>query len=529
MARATLRRRADHPLVCYFEAGITGRQLDEASSSLACALAARGFASGDRLVTHLQNSPQVVIALLATLKLGGILVPTNPMYRSRELRHILDDSEPCALMTSDDLWLEVGRSAAEGSSVRHVITTSPLDFLNGTVPPRLLAGLQRRSAEGTEDLVALIKSYAGGEVATPIVAGDDPAALIYTSGTTGPPKGAIITHRNLIADAVLWRTWLDLDESDILMGVAPLFHITGLAAGAALSLLAGAPLVLAHRFDAATTIDLIERHRTTFIVGAITVFTAIMNDPTFRRERLQSLRLTLSGGAPVAPAMVTRWREAAGTYIQNCYGLTETTSLTHLVPVGQEAPVDPGSGALSIGIPVSGIDVEVHDDAGRPLPPGEIGEIVIGGPPVTPGYWRKPEETATALPDGRLRTGDVGFMDEQGWFYLVDRRKDLIVASGYKVWPREVEDVLLEHPAVREAAVVGAPDAYRGETVHAFISLRPGHATEPAELIGFCRERMAAYKYPRAITMLEELPKTATGKILRRELREGITPDASSD
>jgi len=217
--------------------------------------------------------------------------------------------------------------------------------------------------------------------------------------------------------------------------------------------------------------------------------------------------------------VVAQFRARFGHYIRNGYGLTETTSPTHAVPLGREAPVDPRTGALSIGVPVYNVRAWISDDEGRPVPPGETGEIVVQGPMVVPGYWNKPAETAAAMrPDG-FRTGDVGFMDAEGWFYVVDRKKDMINAAGYKVWPREVEDVLYTHPAVREAAVVGIADAYRGETVKAVISLKPGQETTAEDIIAFCRARMAAYKYPRTVAIIDELPKTPTGKILRRELR----------
>jgi long-chain acyl-CoA synthetase len=235
---------------------------------------------------------------------------------------------------------------------------------------------------------------------------------------------------------------------------------------------------------------------------------------------MASLRTVYSGGAPIAPATADAWERRFGTRIQSAYGLTETTSPSHATPLGRRSPVDGRTGALSIGVPVFNTVVRIVGDSGDELPPGEIGELVTSGPPVVPGYWAKPEETEQALPGGALHTGDVGFMDADGWFYLVDRKKDQINAAGYKVWPREVEDVLYEHPAVREAAVVGVPDAYRGETVKAYVSLKPGHTTAPAELVAFCRERLAAYKYPREVELLDELPKTATGKILRRDLRE---------
>jgi long-chain acyl-CoA synthetase len=313
---------------------------------------------------------------------------------------------------------------------------------------------------------------------------------------------------------------MSIDEHDVVLGVAPLFHITGLVGHIGISLLSSAPLVLGYRFDPEATLDLIEQHRVTFVIGAITVYIALMNAPSAASRDLSSLRKAYSGGAPIAPTTVEAFEERFGAYIHNIYGLTETTSPALGVPFHAKAPVDPTSGALSVGVPVFDTLVTVVGEDRHELPVGEVGEFVIRGPEVVPGYWNKPEETENAIPGGALHTGDVGFMDEDGWFYLVDRKKDQINAAGYKVWPREVEDVLYAHSAVREAAVVGVPDEYRGESVKAFVSLNPGVEVTTDELIAFCRERMAAYKYPRTIDLVDELPKTPTGKILRRLLRD---------
>ena len=239
-------------------------------------------------------------------------------------------------------------------------------------------------------------------------------------------------------------------------------------------MLAACPLVINHRFDPQVIIDAMREHRPTFTIGSITVFINLSAQPEVTREDWSSFRMIYSGGAPIAPAITERFLEKTGLYIHNLYGLTETNSPSHAVPLGKKAPVDPISGALSVGVPMFNTVVRILDDDGKEVPAGENGEIAISGPEVVPGYWNKPEETATGLPGGELLTGDVGFMDEDGWFYVVDRKKDMINASGYKVWPREVEDVLYSHPAVHEAAVVGVPDEYRGETVKAYVSLKPG-------------------------------------------------------
>ncbi|MEO3824525.1 AMP-binding protein [Actinomadura sp. B10D3] len=484
---------------------ITWRDLGRRSDAFAAALAAEGLRPGDRAALYLQNVPEFVIALLGVWKAGGIAVPVNPMNKARELDLVLRDAGASALVALSGLYEDVAREVITGTGVGTVVTVAEPD----------------RPAAGTLDLADLVDRFAGRSPAAPArPSPDDVALLTYTSGTTGPPKGAMNTHGNLVFNAQTYRDWIGIGPGDVILGVAPLFHITGMVGHVALSLLTGARLVLMNRFDPARAIDTIRAERATFTVGSITVFIALLNAPNAARDALATLTKIYSGGAPIPPSTVAAFRDAFGQYVHNIYGLTETTSPSHAVPLGAEAPVDPVTGALSVGVPVFDTVVRVVGDDGRELPPGEIGELVTSGPQVVPGYWNKPEETAAALPGGALRTGDVGYMDAGGWFYLVDRKKDQINAGGYKIWPREVEDVLYEHPAVREAAVVGVPDEYRGETVKAFVSLRPGADAGPEELIAFCRDRMAAYKYPRAVEILDEIPKTVTGKLLRRALRD---------
>jgi len=512
---------ADRPFLYYFDTAVTGAVVDADSDALAAALGARGLGRGDRVALFLQNVPQFVIALLAAWKLGAIAVPVNPMLKERELRYVLADSGARALISQQDLWQATVAQTIAGTEVAVAITTSPLDYLDqGAAPPPVLASVTRTATPGATDLGELLREHAG-QRPTPVTLGPgDVALLTYTSGTTGDPKGAMNTHGNVVFNACTFRDWMSLTPRDVVLGGAPLFHITGLIAHIAVGMLVPMPIVLGYRFEPATIIQLAERHRCTFTVMVITAFTALANDPAMAGADLSSLTKAYSGGAPIAPSIVERFEREVGPYIHNVYGLTETTSPSHAVPFGHRAPVDQASGALSIGVPVFNTVVRILGDDGQELPPGAIGEIATRGPMVVPGYWNRPDATEQTLPGGELHTGDVGFMDRDGWFYLVDRKKDMIVASGYKVWPREVEDTLLRHPAVREAAVVGVPDAYRGETVWAYVSLRPGASATPDELIGFCRAELAAYKYPRRVEVLADLPKTSTGKLLRRELRE---------
>jgi long-chain acyl-CoA synthetase len=521
MFRASVARAPETVALRYFDGALTLRELDQQTDALAAALLARGFQPGDRLAVYLQNCPQFVIGMVAAWKAGGMMVSVNPMNRARELTYLLTDSGASVLLCHDDLYEQVAREVVPGSAVHTVLTTSPLDY-QARNDQRLFAGYAPIRVAGTEDLVEVIGAHRG-QVPPPVEPTlDDIAFLTYTSGTTGVPKGAMNTHRNVVFTAQVYRDWCGVGgpAGDVVLGVAPLFHITGLIGHIAVSMLVPTTLVLAYRFHPDVMLDTIREHRPTFTIGAITAFIALLNTPGMSRADWTSFQRIYSGGAPIAPSVLAQFQDATGLYIHQAYGLTETTSPSHCGPPGVEAPVDPASGALSVGLPVFNTVVRIQDDDGKDLPTGEIGELVTAGPQVVAGYWNKPEETARSLPGGALHTGDVGFMDEQGWFYLVDRKKDMINAAGYKVWPREVEDVLYGHPAVREAAVVGVPDTYRGETVRAYVSLKPGASATPEELIAFCRERMAAYKYPRQLELVDELPKTVTGKILRRELRD---------
>jgi long-chain acyl-CoA synthetase len=328
------------------------------------------------------------------------------------------------------------------------------------------------------------------------------------------------THAAMAFNSQTYRDWMGFTAEDSVLGVAPLFHITGLIGHMGIALIAACPLVISHRFEPQVIIDAIREHRPTFTIGSITVFINLSGQPDVTKADWSCFRMIYSGGAAIAPAITDQFLEKTGVYIHNLYGLTETNSPSHAVPLGSKAPVDPKSGALSVGLPIFNTVVRILDEARNEVPAGENGEIAISGPEVVHGYWNKPKETAEGLPGGELLTGDIGFMNEDGWFYVVDRKKDMINASGFKVWPREVEDVLYSHPAVHEAAVVGVPDEYRGETVKAFVSYNPGTTVSEDELIAFCKEQMAAYKYPRSITFLDDLPKTTSGKVLKRELRD---------
>ncbi|MET8785250.1 MULTISPECIES: AMP-binding protein [unclassified Streptomyces] len=509
--------RADRTALSYFDGRITYAELDALSDSVAGHLAARGLERGDRVAILLQNSPHFVLALLGAWKAGAIVVPVNPMYKSGEVTHVLRDSEAVALVCSDRAWESYLRETAVGSSVRIVLTACELD-LQTRCDARVLTFERLEPAADADDLVTVAGQ--GAKAPEGRAPGPSDIALIsYTSGTSGTPKGATNTHGNIMYNAERQRTGLGLPEAPVYFALAPLFHITGMVCELVACLTSGGTLVLAYRFEPGVVLDAFAEHRPHYTVGPSTAFMALAAHPAVTPDHFSSFQVISSGGAPLPPALVEKFRAGFGPYIRNGYGLTECTAPCASVPPGREAPVDPVSGTLAVGVPGPDTVVRILDDRGEELPFGEQGEIVVRGPQVVPGYWRRAEATAETFPEGELRTGDIGFMDEQGWLYVVDRKKDMINASGFKVWPREVEDVLYTHPAVREAAVVGVPDGYRGETVKAYISLRPGSEADPDALAAYCKERLAAYKYPRQVEILPELPKTASGKILRRELR----------
>jgi long-chain acyl-CoA synthetase len=511
----TVSELADRPLLHSFKTPIGAREVADLVDGLASGMQSHGVRHGDRVGLYLQNDPQYVIALLAAWRLGAVAVPCNPMLRHRELAHHLQDAGVSALVVLDDLYEIADRAREEAVGIGLVIVTGR-DDLQG------LPSSSERAAPpvGTCDLLTLSRDHARTPYERVNPEPNDVAVLTYTSGTTGPAKGAMNTHGNIAYASRCYRDWLGVQSGDTILGIAPLYHVTGLTGHIGLALASGASLILAHRFDPAIVAELLQHHRATVTIAAITAFMALANDERARAYDYSSIRRAYSGGAPVPPAVVTDLHERLGLTIRPVYGLTETTGPTHFAPPDADPPVHSGTGALSVGLLAPGTQARIAGEHGETLPAGELGEVLVRGPQIVPGYWQRPEETAAAIPDGELHTGDVGVIDSEGWLYLVDRRKDMIIASGFKVWPREVEDVLYEHEAVREAAVVGVPDEYRGETVWAYVSLKPGLGIDPAELVAHCRERLAAYKYPRIVHILDELPKTPSGKILRRELRE---------
>ncbi|ROZ84114.1 class I adenylate-forming enzyme family protein [Gordonia sp. OPL2] len=495
-----VRDEPDAPALAYRDRKLTVREVDDLADALADALSERGVDKGSRVGVHLQNVPQYALIFVALWKLGAIGVLINPMYFGRELHGIVDDAEPVGIIAGDRDVERVRASLTAGSAPWVIGTSDSFDPTD-------------------DELMTLVHRHIGGRPPAVDVTGDDIALLVYTSGTTGPPKGAMNSHANIMAVASSFARLGGIGSGSVAFALAPLFHITGAVLLGALPLVQRAELVLAGRFAPDAALDAIRDHRVTYTIGSITAFTAMMNSPHAQPDHFASATSLFSGGAPVPQSTVIRFQERFGRYIHNAYGMTETSSGVIAVAPGTIAPAEPDRGTLSVGKPLDGVHAVVVDADDRPLGPGAEGELVLSGPQIISGYWRNPDASTAAIPGGRLHTGDVAMIDDDGWVYIVDRMKDQINVSGYKVWPREVEDVLYEHPAVLEAAVVGVPDDYQGESVVAYVSVREGFTVSGAELIDFARDRLAAYKRPRRVEFVDDLPKTQTGKIQRRLLR----------
>ncbi len=462
---------------------MTYRELDDLTAQVAGLLTAAGIGPGDRVGIMLPNVPEFAVVYFGALRVGGIVVPMNPLLRAREVAHYLGDSGAKAVFTSPFSVEEV-RAGAPGSTAVTVVDGGFSDLVAAARPLREVAA--------RDD--------------------DDTAVILYTSGTTGRPKGAELTHGNLLSNARVTSTDLvQITPDDVLFGGLPLFHCFGQTCGLNAALLNGASVSLLARFDPRTAFDLAREHGVTVLEGVPTMFAALagLDEVT----ALPRLRLAVSGGAALPVEVLRRFESRFGCTVLEGYGLSETSPVASFNHPGRPRKVG------SIGQPVSGVEMAVVDDDGKPVPVGEVGEIAVRGDNVMKGYWNAPEATAAVLSaDGWLRTGDMGRQDDDGYFFIVDRKKDLIIRGGYNVYPREIEEVLYEHPAVAEAAVIGIPHPTHGEEVGAVVVLRPGAEATADELRSYVRERVAAYKYPRQVWLADALPKGPTGKILKREI-----------
>jgi long-chain acyl-CoA synthetase len=455
-------------------------------------LRSKGVSEGDRVAIQLPNVPYFPVLYFGALRVGAVLVPMNPLLKSREVAFHMSDSGAQVLFAWPDF-----AEAAEGGAKEagaECILTKPGEFegLLGEAEP----------VEENADR-----------------ADDDPAVIIYTSGTTGTPKGATLKHANLTAGATTGRELVDLDVEDIAVATLPLFHVFGMNSVMNAALANGGSITLVPRFEPGKVLEVIERDRATVFAGVPTMFSALLNHPGRESTDTSSLKFCISGGAAIPVEVLHAFEEAFGTTILEGYGLSETTGMASFNLPGKRK-------AGSIGVPVGGTEMKIVDDDGNELPPGEPGELIIRGPFVMREYWDRPDATEDTMGGGWLHTGDIAKVDEDGYFFIVDRKKELIIRGGYNVYPREIEEVIYSHPAVREAAVVGVPHDDLGEEVGAAVAVREGEQLTPDDLRAYVKERVAAYKYPRVVWLVDELPKGPTGKILKREIE---APDGDGD
>jgi long-chain acyl-CoA synthetase len=526
----------NHTAITYYGTQITYAQLSNLANRFATSLQRLGVLKGDRVALALPNIPQFPIAFYGALRAGAVVVPTNPLYTEREMLHQLVDAGAKVLVMLDSFY-PVVRKIKQTTALEQVIVTSPADFL--PQPLRILYPLSQRynnkdpqpalsrkeiDADTTlHQMLPMLKSRrrAGIELFNlPIQAkSNDLAVLQYTGGTTGLSKGAMLTHGNLLVNAYQTYAWMPEIEMgrETALCVAPFFHSYGLTVGMNLSILNASSMILIPRFNAKAVLKAIQRYQPTLFPGIPAMYTAILRAAGKHTESLQSIKLCLSGASPLPAQLQTDFNKAThGTLVEG-YGLSEAAPVTHANPLTDKCRNG------SIGLPLPDVEAAIlNPETGALLPPGENGEIVVKGPNIMQGYWNREDETRNMFINGWMRTGDIGYMDEDGYFYIIDRSKDMILASGFNVFPREVEEVLYSHPAIMEAGVVGIPDPYRGETVAAFIVLNKGYEASDQlkqEIVTFCKEGLAAYKVPKRLEFRASLPKSIIGKILRRELR----------
>ena len=521
----------DHTATLFYGAKLTYRELDEKADRFAAGLRGIGVKKGDRVGVMLPNSPMYLIAFFGILRAGGTVVQTNILYKARELEELYADAGATAVVTLD-IFLPNVLKAKPNTPIKHVVVADAKDFL-----PGLLAALypikkkKDMKKEGHWPLVVprepwvsrfmdLLASPPQPGKEPPVDPATDVAVFQYTGGTTGTPKGAMLTHHNLVANVYQCAAWVPFSKpgQEVMMAALPMFHVFGLTVAMLIAVKLGAAIVLhPNPREIGAILKLITKHRPTLFPGVPTMYVGLLGHPRLAKANLRGIRACLSGAAPLPMEVRRRFEQLTGGKLVEGFGLTEASPVTHANPLTEGGLVKE-----CIGIPLPDTDAKVVDpEAGvKEMPMGETGELVIKGPQVMKGYWNKPDETARVLRDGWLYTGDIARIDEDGYFYIVERKKDMIIASGYNVYPREVEEVLFKHPAVQEAAVIGVPDPYRGETVKAFVILKAGATATAEELMAYSKEHLAAFKVPKAVEFRAELPKSMVGKVLRRTLRE---------
>jgi len=527
----SVKRFPRHPVIIFpgvlgDDCRLTYHELNQQANKLANALLSLGVKKGDRVALLMPNCPQFVISYYAALKIGGIVVATNPLYSPREMEFQLKDCSAETTIVLSPFYKTIA-ALRQRTSIRNIVVTNIKEYL----PPfsRLLFTLFRERKEGhrvdisgEENVYSFQNLIREADAAPPqvTVEPEDVAMLQYTGGTTGLSKGAVATHRNVLANVLQMKAWatpINVKEGEeIALGVMPLFHVYGMVTVMHFTVATGSAMLLLPRFQINQVLKMINRYKPAFFPGVPTMYVAVINHPEVKKYNLRSIRACISGAAPLPVEVQEKFEELTGGKLVEGYGLSEAPTATHCNPLTGKRKVG------SIGVPLPDVEAKIMDmESGeKEMAIGEVGELVIKAPQVMKGYWNRPEETKMVLRQGWLYTGDLAKMDEDGFFTIVDRKKELIIAGGYNVYPREVEEVLYEHPKIKEVACYGVPDPYRGQTVKVAIVLKEGQTATAEEIIEFCRERLARYKVPKLIEFRTELPKSPIGKVLRRVLME---------
>ncbi len=516
------KRFPDNVALVYMGKRISYKELDSLVNRFARALKDLGVGKGDKVAMLLPNIPQIVISNYATYRIGAVTAMNNPLYTERELSYQLDDSDAKVLVTLD-LLLPRALAIKDQTKIESIITCHINDYLPFPVKqlfPFVKKDMYRKVevGPGVFEFMDLVRRYPNTPVENE-AEWDDVGALLYTGGTTGVSKGAMLTHANLSCNTQQLRTWFYTfkDGEESMLAVFPFFHAAGYTGPQNTTLLMAGADILVPRPEPDIIVDMLRKYRPSIVPGVPTIYVGLLNNEKFRNMDLSFIKMFIAGAAPLSLDTINQLKElTGGSGIVNVYGLTEITPMGTATPVGGKEK--PGT----VGVPLPSTDLRIVDvETGtKDMPLGEPGEILFKGPQVMKGYYKKPEETAKAVRDGWVYTGDIGFMDEDGYITIVDRKKDMIVAAGYNIFPQEVDEVLFQHPKVLEACTIGVPDEYRGETVKSYIVLKPGESLDKEEVISYCKEKLAAYKVPKIIEFIDELPKSAVGKILRRELKE---------
>ena len=501
---------------------ISYRELEDQVNRFAAALNGLGVDKGDKVAMVLPNIPQMVIATYAVWRIGAVVVMNNPLYTERELTHQLGDSESKVAVCLDLLAPKM-LSLQKNTGIKKMIACHIRDYLPFPLKqlfPFVKKEMHRPVAPG-EDILEFtdLMRTARAKPAPVDVGFDDLAALLYTGGTTGVSKGVMLTHANLSINVQQFKALLyDMAEgNERVLGVLPFFHSAGFTAGMNHCIYRGFTDVLVPKPDLDIFIKLIKKYRPSIFGGVPTMYVGLLNHPKLPpKSELSFIKGSVSGAAPLAVETLKRWEDRVGAQIIEVYGMTEMSPISHANPWGGKTK------AGSVGIPFPDTDCRVVDvETGeKDMPVGEPGEILLKGPQQMRGYYKRPDETGDSIRDGWFYTGDIGYMDEEGYLFVVDRKKDMIIAGGFNIYPRDIDEILYEHPKILEACAIGLPDAYRGETVKAFVVLQPGQTMTEKDVMDYCREKLAAYKVPKMVEFTNELPKSAIGKVLRRELKE---------